>query len=302
MAGGQRRDRALAQDQLGASSRVGLDRRSDQADVGDPGADAASWPDVGRSRSAISTRGRAARKRWTIPGTIDSSAEPTKLTRRRPRRPASIPRAVAAAASSRPGSPGPRAGTPRRPAVSATRRRVRASSGTPSSASSAAICWRQRWLGDVQPRRRAAEVQLLGDGDEVSELAKLHDATASTAVPDKNRVWPLIAKQNQSILIRYWTGSTGAAYGPPAMSFLLTCPNCGVREVTDFGYGGEINPRPKSRPELPRAQRLQLLPPNIAGVQREWWFHRSGCRAWFYAERDTPTNEVLLKTPRRASP
>ena len=33
---------------------------------------------------------------------------------------------------------------------------------------------------------------------------------------------------------------------------------------------------------------------NVAGVQREWWYHRSGCRAWFIAERDTRTNEVLL--------
>jgi heterotetrameric sarcosine oxidase delta subunit len=32
---------------------------------------------------------------------------------------------------------------------------------------------------------------------------------------------------------------------------------------------------------------------NTAGVQREWWFHRSGCRVWFIAERDTRTNEVL---------
>ena len=30
----------------------------------------------------------------------------------------------------------------------------------------------------------------------------------------------------------------------------------------------------------------------MAGVQREWWFHRSGCRAWFVAERDTRTNVV----------
>ena len=29
------------------------------------------------------------------------------------------------------------------------------------------------------------------------------------------------------------------------MSFLLTCPNCGEREVTDFAYGGEVVPRPK---------------------------------------------------------
>ena len=31
----------------------------------------------------------------------------------------------------------------------------------------------------------------------------------------------------------------------------------------------------------------------MAGVQREWWYHGSGCREWFVAERDTRTNEVL---------
>ena len=46
-----------------------------------------------------------------------------------------------------------------------------------------------------------------------------------------------------------------------AVSFLLTCPNCGVREVTDFGYGGEVTVRPASRPDAARAQHLQLLPP-----------------------------------------
>ena len=51
------------------------------------------------------------------------------------------------------------------------------------------------------------------------------------------------------------------------MSYVLTCPNCGPREVTDFGF---------------------------AGVQREWWVHRSGCGDWFIAERDTRTNEVLF--------
>ena len=34
------------------------------------------------------------------------------------------------------------------------------------------------------------------------------------------------------------------------MSFLLRCPNCGVREVTDFGFGGELSQRPRSRPSL----------------------------------------------------
>ena len=43
------------------------------------------------------------------------------------------------------------------------------------------------------------------------------------------------------------------------MSFLLTCPNCGVREVTDFGYGGEINPRPTSEPSFRERGILQTM-------------------------------------------
>ena len=78
------------------------------------------------------------------------------------------------------------------------------------------------------------------------------------------------------------------------MSYLLTCPNCGVREVTDFGYGGEIASRPKSRPSFRELNAYNYFRRNVAGVQREWWVHRSGCGAWFLAERDTRTNEVLL--------
>jgi len=76
------------------------------------------------------------------------------------------------------------------------------------------------------------------------------------------------------------------------MSFLLTCPNCGVREVTDFAFGGEVSGRPKSRPSFRELNAYNYFRRNVAGVQREWWFHRSGCRAWFIAERDTVTNEV----------
>ena len=79
-----------------------------------------------------------------------------------------------------------------------------------------------------------------------------------------------------------------------SMSFLLECPNCGVREVTDFGFGGEVSSRPKSRPSFRELNTYNYFRRNVAGVQREWWFHRSGCRAWFIAERDTRTNEVLL--------
>jgi heterotetrameric sarcosine oxidase delta subunit len=77
------------------------------------------------------------------------------------------------------------------------------------------------------------------------------------------------------------------------MSFLMTCPNCGVREVTDFGFGGEVSSRPRERPSLRELGAYNYFRRNVAGVQREWWYHRSGCRAWFLAERDTRTNDVL---------
>ncbi len=78
------------------------------------------------------------------------------------------------------------------------------------------------------------------------------------------------------------------------MSFHLTCPNCGAREVTDFGFGGEALQRPKRRPAtLRELGNYVYFRRNVAGPQREWWVHRSGCKAWFLAERDTRTNAVL---------
>jgi sarcosine oxidase subunit delta len=77
------------------------------------------------------------------------------------------------------------------------------------------------------------------------------------------------------------------------MSFLLNCPNCGIREVTDFGFHGEASTRPATRPDFRELNTYNYFRRNVAGVQREWWSHRSGCRAFFLAERDTRSNEVL---------
>jgi heterotetrameric sarcosine oxidase delta subunit len=77
------------------------------------------------------------------------------------------------------------------------------------------------------------------------------------------------------------------------VSFVLTCPNCGEREVTDFAYGGEVTNRPRGTPSLRELCEYNYFRSNVAGVQREWWYHRSGCRTWFLADRDTRTNEVL---------
>ena len=77
------------------------------------------------------------------------------------------------------------------------------------------------------------------------------------------------------------------------MSFLLTCPNCGRRPVDEFAYGGEVTTRPTSSDDE-RALFLYLyFRRNTATDQREWWYHSSGCREWFQAERNTTSNTVL---------
>lgn len=86
------------------------------------------------------------------------------------------------------------------------------------------------------------------------------------------------------------------------MSFILHCPYCGPRPVDEFGYHGEVTKRPAGSPTLRELTDYVYFRDNAAGVQREWWHHRTGCGEWFLAERDTRTNEVLkidLPTPSR---
>ena len=77
------------------------------------------------------------------------------------------------------------------------------------------------------------------------------------------------------------------------MSFLLRCPHCGDRSVYEFRFGGEVNERPS--PDAPEGTWLDYTynRVNAAGVQTEWWYHRSGCKQWIKAVRNTVTNEVL---------
>lgn len=79
------------------------------------------------------------------------------------------------------------------------------------------------------------------------------------------------------------------------MSFLLRCPNCGPRDVYEFRFGGETRTRPDPDADDAAWSRYLYFRANEAGVQKEkeWWYHRAGCRAWFLAVRDTRTNLVL---------
>lgn len=59
------------------------------------------------------------------------------------------------------------------------------------------------------------------------------------------------------------------------MSFLLTSPNCGTREVTDFAFGREVATRPR-QPSFRELNTYYTFRRNAAGPQRqrEWWYHR----------------------------
>ena len=86
------------------------------------------------------------------------------------------------------------------------------------------------------------------------------------------------------------------------MSFLLQCPHCGLRDVNEFRFQGEVTKRPGPDPKLRELTEYVYFRDNVAGVQQEWWYHRHGCGSWFLAERDTRTNEMLLtELPRDAT-
>lgn len=74
----------------------------------------------------------------------------------------------------------------------------------------------------------------------------------------------------------------------------VDCPNCGPRNVQEFRYGGEYNPRP-SKPLAATSEEWTdyiYMKANTQRLQKEWWYHRAGCQLWFLAERITKTNEI----------
>lgn len=74
----------------------------------------------------------------------------------------------------------------------------------------------------------------------------------------------------------------------------VSCPNCGPRNVQEFRYGGELNPRPRLPAAASTAEWANYLymRENRLGLRTEWWYHRHGCGLWFLAERHTHTNEI----------
>ncbi len=77
------------------------------------------------------------------------------------------------------------------------------------------------------------------------------------------------------------------------MGFLIVCPNCGERSVYEFQYGGEFMERPA--PQDPDQEWYNYVygRRNAYGEEKEWWYHRFGCKRWILAKRDTRDNRVI---------
>ena len=74
----------------------------------------------------------------------------------------------------------------------------------------------------------------------------------------------------------------------------LPCPHCGLRDYSEFRYGGDAS---KQRPAHGAGDRkawadYYLLFDNPKGPHTEYWQHVLGCRQWLILERDTATNAV----------
>ena len=74
------------------------------------------------------------------------------------------------------------------------------------------------------------------------------------------------------------------------MALEIPCPNCGSRPHTEFIFGGELRPIDATDPEEDFAR--VYLEENLAGPQRERWFHAMGCKRWTTLTRDTRTNVI----------
>jgi heterotetrameric sarcosine oxidase delta subunit len=76
----------------------------------------------------------------------------------------------------------------------------------------------------------------------------------------------------------------------------LECPWCGLRDETEYHYGGQAHvPYPEDPTALTDQEWAEYLffRDNPKGPFAERWVHSTGCRRWFNVVRDTRTYEVL---------
>jgi len=75
----------------------------------------------------------------------------------------------------------------------------------------------------------------------------------------------------------------------------IKCPWCGVRDESEFSYGGEAHiVRPQDPDTLSDEQWGDYLffRKNPKGLHKEQWLHAYGCRRWFNVVRDTVSYKI----------
>ncbi len=86
--------------------------------------------------------------------------------------------------------------------------------------------------------------------------------------------------------------------------FVIRCPYCGERDVSDFAYGGEAHIARPSRPDDLGDQQWAdylYMRTNSKGVHFERWRHIHGCARFFNCVRDTVSDRILETYPIGAS-
>ncbi|WP_457973581.1 sarcosine oxidase subunit delta [Arthrobacter sp. D1-17] len=81
---------------------------------------------------------------------------------------------------------------------------------------------------------------------------------------------------------------------------LISCPNCGPRDETEFHYGGQAHVAYPDNPnELNDREWAEYLfyRENTKGTFAERWVHSTGCRQWFNMLRDTVTYDIQAVYP-----
>ena len=74
----------------------------------------------------------------------------------------------------------------------------------------------------------------------------------------------------------------------------IPCPYCGVRDFTEFVYGGDAS---NQIPDLADSNidhwtEYAMFRDNPKASHAEYWHHRSGCGQWLRVVRDTVTHAI----------
>ena len=94
----------------------------------------------------------------------------------------------------------------------------------------------------------------------------------------------------QSKMTQALVPTHGCIKGTGAM-LLIPCPYCGLRDESEYVYGGPARALPDMDAQTPEAQHSLYRPINPRGPLRELWYHSGGCECWITLTRNTITHE-----------